>query len=270
ELARQFARDGARTILCVGGDGTANEVVNGLIAGEGPINPNTRLALLPCGTGKDLARTLGTRDLASMLRALADGSVAMLDVGRAQYVDGRTGQLATRHFANIADAGIGAATAARINASSKRFGGLASYLTGAVRSIAAYQPWQAIVEVDGETVHDGPVGMIVFANGRYFAGGMRVAPEASPRDGRLDIFILADVGKRALLTSLLPRVYLGRHIGRPGVAWRRGVHATVRSSETLLLELDGEQVGQTPVTVDILPRVLPVIANSDALARWEG
>lgn len=266
-IARQLAEQGAETILCVGGDGTTNEVVNGLVANDLPVNPHTRLALIPCGTGKDFARTIGTRSVEATIQALQSGSTALADVGRIQYLDNRTGHLETRYFANVADTGIGAATAARINASSKALGGLVSYLKGAVHSIVVYQPWDVTVEVDGAPLYAGDAGMVVFANGRYFAGGMLVAPEASLCDGLLDIFVLEGVGKRALLTSLLPRVYRGKHVGRPGVRHIRGSTATVRSTADMLVELDGEQVGVAPITVSVARQALHIVGTADALAR---
>jgi len=269
-MARQFAQQDVETILCVGGDGTANEVVNGLIANDLPVNPRTRLALIPCGTGKDLARTLGTRTIEQTIQALRDDSSALIDVGRIQYIDSRTRHLESRYFANVADTGIGAATAARINSSSKALGGLASYLKGAVHSIVVFSPWGVDVEVDGQPLYVGDAGMVVFANGRFFAGGMLVAPDASVCDGLLDIFVLEGVGKRELLTSLLPRVYRGRHVGRPGVRHIRGASATVRSSVDMLIEMDGEQVGMAPITVDVVREALHVVASPGALARAGG
>ncbi len=269
-LARQLALEGARTIVCVGGDGTTNEVINGLIDGTRAINCETRLALIPCGTGKDLGRTLGTGDVESMLRALADGSTALMDVGRVTYVDAQTGETTSRLFANVADAGLGADAAARINRSSKALGGFVSYFKGAVRSIVAFKPWDITVTVDAAPVFDGSAAMVVFANARYFAGGMKVAPEASICDGLLDIFVLEGVGKRAMLTSLLPRVYRGRHIGQPGVIHLRGSAATITCAAGMLLEVDGEQVGRTPVTVDIMPGALRVVGTPDALAEVGG
>jgi YegS/Rv2252/BmrU family lipid kinase len=269
-LARELAAGGARTIVCVGGDGTVNEVVNGLIADGRPVSLETRLAIIPCGTGKDLCRTIGTRDVTTMLRALADGTTAMIDLGRVSYRDARNGEPVERYFANVADAGIGAETAARINASSKALGGFVSYLSGAIRSIVAFKPWRITVEVDGEPIYSGPAGMVVFANGRYFAGGMKVAPDASLCDGKLDIFVLEGVGKRTLLTSLLPRVYRGRHIGRPGVVHLTGSEAHVTCEAGMLLELDGEQVGMTPLSVEVLPAVLPIVGTQEALAAVGG
>jgi diacylglycerol kinase (ATP) len=266
EIARRLAENGGETLVCVGGDGTVNEIVNGLIADDRPISPSIRFAVISCGTGKDLGRTLGTHSLTDSLSALAAGTTALIDVGRIQYYDPRTTHLETRYFVNVADTGIGAAVAERINASSKRFGGLVSYLSGAVKTVATYRPWDAVVEIDDETVYAGPVGMVVFANGRYFGGGMLIAPEASLCDGRFDIFILEGTGKRPLLTSLLPRVYRGKHVGQPGVRHYRAASATVRASESMSIEVDGEQLGSTPLTVDMVPRVLRVVGSDAKLA----
>jgi YegS/Rv2252/BmrU family lipid kinase len=268
-IARHLAAGGATTIICVGGDGTANEVVNGLLDGDRPVNPETRLALIPCGTGKDLGRSLGTRDVGLTITALRAGQEALIDVGRARFIDARTGHLATRYFANVADTGIGAATAARINAQSKALGGFVSYFAGAVQSITTYRPWDVVVDVDERRVHAGPASIVVFANGRYFAGGMHVAPAASLCDGRFDVFVCEGVGRRTLLTSILPRVYRGRHVGQPGVIHVTGASATVHG-DGMLFEMDGEQVGRAPVSVDVLPRVLRVVAAPGSIAVTGG
>jgi YegS/Rv2252/BmrU family lipid kinase len=266
EIADRLATENVGAIVCVGGDGTVNEVVNGLIRNDQPVSAVTRLAVIPCGTGKDLGRTLGTRDAERTARALVGGTTALIDVGSVRFVEGHTGQLESRYFVNVADAGIGAATAQRINSTSKRFGGLVSYLSGAVQTIAAFEPWDVEVEVDGQAIYRGAAGMVVLANGRYFGGGMLIAPNASLCDGKLDIFVLEGVSRRVLLTSLLPRVYRGTHVGRAGVRHLLGSSITVRSEAGMLLEIDGEQVGRAPVSAAVVPRVLRVVALADAPA----
>lgn len=269
-IARRLAETGASTIICVGGDGTMNEIVNGLVSDDRPVNPHTRLALIPCGTGKDLARSLGTKNVAATLRALdapTERTTVAIDLARVGYIDARTGYLSSRYCANVADTGLGASTAALINASSKAMGGMVSYLAGAVRSIVSYSPWQVTVEADGELVYEGSAGMVVFANGQYFAGGMHVAPMASLCDGRVDMFVLEGVGKRRLLTSLLPRVYRGMHLNQPGVIHRSVTHATVRSDDQMLLEMDGEQVGGVPVSVHVVPQVLRMVGLPEVMTR---
>lgn len=269
-IARRLAEDGAGTIVNVGGDGTLNEIVNGLLVDDRPVNPQTRLALIPAGTGKDFCRALGVASLEQALHAIDADVTATIDVGRIRYIDQRTGQPAQRYFVNCADGGLGAEAAARINASTKMFGAVGTYLTGAVRAIIAFSFRDATFTVDGVEVFNGRSGMVVFANGPTFAGGMRVAPAASLCDGKLDIFVLQDVGKRALLFSLLPRVYRGKHIGRPGVLHVRGTSATATSPVEMLVEADGEHVGRAPLEVGIIPSVLRVIGSAPALARVGG
>jgi YegS/Rv2252/BmrU family lipid kinase len=266
EIGARLAGEQVSTVVCVGGDGTVNEVVNGLIRDDQPVSQVTRLAVIPCGTGKDLSRALGTRDVKQTAMALRGGTTATMDVGKVQFVENRTGHLETRYFVNVADAGIGAATAQRINNTSKRFGGLISYMSGAVRTIAAFEPWLVEVEVDGTPVYSGDAGMVVLANGRFFAGGMLVAPAASLCDGMLDVFVLEGVSRRVLLTSLLPRVYRGTHVGQAGVRHLLGSSVAVRSETSMLLELDGEQTGSVPISAGVARRVLRVVAQAEAPA----
>jgi len=267
DIARRLARRDVPIVVCVGGDGTMNEIVNGLLANDAPVSAETRMLLVPCGTGRDLGRSIGVRTIENAIEALREDAVATIDVGRIQYLATETGQLTTRYFANVADAGLGGATALHINQSSKRLGGLVSYMSGAIRSIASFQPVTIEVEVDGERFFAGSANMTVFANGAYFAGGMHVAPMASLCDGMLDLFVLEDVGKRALITDIMPRVYRGGHLGRRGVRHIAVRTATVRSSSDMLVEMDGEQIGQTPVSVAVVPRVLRVLGIPEALAR---
>jgi diacylglycerol kinase (ATP) len=99
---------------------------------------------------------------------------------------------------------------------------------------------------------------------------MLIAPDASLCDGLLDIFVLSDVGKRALLFSLLPRVLKGKHVGRPGVLHLKGATARVTSPVEMLVELDGEPIGRAPLEVSVVPRVLRVVGHAEALAKAGG
>jgi diacylglycerol kinase (ATP) len=258
DIARRLAEGGAETIVAVGGDGTVNEIINGMIADGKPVNPRTSLLVLPTGTGKDLGRTLGTGQIEDAMNALMDRSVTHMDIGAITYTTS-SGKQVTRHFANVADLGLGATVAERISRSSKRLGGLLTYLVAAVRSIISYSPGKITVEIGDDTIFEGAANMVVLANGQYFAGGMHVAPTASICDGLLEMYILADVGRRSLLTSLLPRVYRGKHVGKPGVFHVRAGSVVINSDDEMLLEMDGEQVGRAPVTVHVLPQVLPVV-----------
>lgn len=269
QLARAMAMNGAQTIVAVGGDGTVNEIINGMIANGELINPDTRLMIIPAGTGKDLGRTVGTGRIERAIKAHLDGSHALIDLGQITYHKD-SGEEVTRYFANVADLGLGATVAARINRSSKRLGGLLTYLLAAVRTIIAFQPTRVRVDVEGETIYDATANMVVMANARFFAGGMRVAPDASLCDGLLELFILTDVGKRALLTKLLPAVYRGKHIGHPGVLHVRARTISVTCPDGMLLEMDGEQVGNAPVSVEVKEQILPVVMSAESVLAMSG
>ncbi|MBA2452225.1 MAG: diacylglycerol kinase family lipid kinase [Chloroflexia bacterium] len=269
EIARDMAAGGAHTIVAVGGDGTVNEIVNGLLHNDIPVNDKTRLVVIPCGTGKDLGRTLGTGSPEAAASALRANSTTLMDIGRIRFQT-MEGHTETRYFANVADLGLGAEVAGRINHSSKALGGLVTYLAAAVRTIISFQPREITVDIGGDRVFHAPANMVVLANGQFFAGGMRVAPTASIRDGLLEMYILADVGKRALLTSLLPRVYRGKHVGQHGVLHIRAGSAAILCPAGMLMEMDGEQIGRSPIQVDVLPRILPVVGDPDALRAAGG
>lgn len=261
-FAREYAERKVETVVAVGGDGTVNEVINGMMANGGPISPDTRLAIASAGTGKDLVRTLGTRSFRQMLDALDAGQVVPIDLGHLTFVDSDTGEQSSRYFVNVADIGLGADVARRIESapSGKAFGGMVSYLVQAVKTIRVFKGKEIHLELDGKSAFEGTVQMVVFCNGAFFAGGMRIAPLASLRDGLLDILVLEEVSRRALLTSLLPRVYLGRHIGQNGVHHFKAQRASIETPEPFMVELDGELPGVSPVTVTVVPEALNVVA----------
>ncbi len=255
-LGREAIESGVDEVVVVGGDGTVNEVVNGLFQASHGRSPEVIVSVLPAGTGRDFSRSMGLRSFDHALETLGHGQIVDLDVGRVDYVDAEGSK--SCYFMNGGDVGIGAETAALLNRSSKVLGGKISYMLGAVRSIIHYRGKPARIEADGEVVHDDLMAMSVFSNGRYHAGGMDMAPRASMTDGYLELLVLSDVPKYSLLGSLLPSVYFGRHIDHPAVAYRRVKQVTVTSPEPLLFEVDGEQPGTTDITVSILPAALRV------------
>ena len=275
-FARQIASETTTdaTLIAVGGDGTVNEVVNGLMQardaavadGTLALMPNVRLATIPSGTGKDFARAVQTRTATAAIEAIQHGDTVRIDIGRARSVDAVSGAADSRYFAVFADGGLGAQAADRINRSSKALGAYATYAIGAVHAVSAFKPWEVAVDVDGVPLFGGRVAMVVCANTRTFAGGMLIAPQASLNDGLLDILIVKDVTRRTLLTSLMPRVYRGKHIGHPSVIWVRGSSVRVHCTAGMGGGVDGEVMGGTPLEIDVVPRVLDVVCASGALA----
>lgn len=255
-LGREAIAMGVDEVVVVGGDGTLNEVVNGLFQATHGEPPDVTLSVLPAGTGRDFSRSIGIRSFDHALETLGSGEVVRLDVGRVDYeiIEGSQ----SRYFINAGDVGLGAETAALLNRSSKLLGGRISYMLGAARMIMRYQGRPARIEADGELVHDDLLAMACFSNGRYHGGGMDMAPAASMADGCLDLLILRHVPKHSLMGSLLPRVYFGRHIDHPAVVHRRVKRVRIESPEPLLFEVDGEQPGTTDITITVLPAALQI------------
>jgi YegS/Rv2252/BmrU family lipid kinase len=255
-LAREALRAGAGRLIVAGGDGTLNEVINGLSAAAGPLPPPA-LALLPLGTGVDFARGLGIGTIEDTLAALQRGEPHAFDLGNARF-RANDGTLRERAFVNVADCGLGPHASAQIGRVDRRFG-RAAYLYGAMQAIAGYAPAFTRITVDDRPIYAAPCGLLAIGNGQFFGGGMRIAPKARPDDGLLDLVILGATDRRTLLGDLLPRVYRGTHLRHPAVHFARGTTITVDAEPPLPLELDGEIVGTTPATFTILPKRLTIL-----------
>jgi len=255
-LAASAAASGADLVVAVGGDGTLNEVVNGLLDDASTVPP--ALGVVSSGSGCDFVKTLGVPKGVAAVEAIARGRLAPIDVGRVtfQATDGRR---TSRLFVNGADLGLGAEVAERVNRGSKRFGGFLSFLGNTVVTIAGAQFKTIAYASDGGQTTVVRAGIVFVANGQFAGGGMHFAPGARLDDGLFDLVVLGEVGKAALLTDLLPKVYRGAHLGHPAVVHLQAREVSVSSIDRLLLEIDGEQPGQAPASFSILPGALRIV-----------
>ncbi|MBS3943708.1 MAG: diacylglycerol kinase family lipid kinase [Dethiobacter sp.] len=256
-LTRKALEEGYDLIVSAGGDGTANEVVNGFFGPQGIVREGAVAGFISMGTGGDLIKTLGIpKDPAEAVRHLIKSSCRPLDLGRVSYVR-NDGVLDTRFFINVAGLGLDGDTVARVNRTSKVLGGFVSFLWGTVVSLLLYQNQPMTISVDGKLICDAPVTFVVVGNGRYFGGGMFIAPPAEMDDGWFEVIILNNLSKAALLANL-PKVYRGTHLGHPKITSLRGRKVEIESLGSALLNLDGEQPGRAPVKIELLPRALQV------------
>jgi diacylglycerol kinase (ATP) len=252
ELAVRAAAGGAGLLVLVGGDGTVNEAVNGLMRVDAERRPE--LAVLPRGTGTDFVRTFHIpTGLDGALAAARSGTVRTIDAGRVSFTasDGTPGE---SWFANVASAGMSGAVARRANASSKKLGGKASFLWATLAVFARWKNSEVSATVDGDR-RTGTMLDVIVANCRYLGGGMMMTPEADPGDGLFDVLLIGDVTKRDLVLTL-PKIYRGTHLPHPRAELLRGTTVTVDAETPLPIELDGEQPGTTPATFEVVPQAL--------------
>ena len=240
-------------VVAVGGDGTLNEVVNGLVRAKA----STELATIPLGTGMDFVRTHGipTRFDDAVVTA-RDGVGRAVDVGRVTY---RTwaGEEAERYVANVGSVGMSAAVAQRANGMSKAAGGKATFFYALVRVFLEWDNTTVSVELDDGARREGRMHDVVVANGQYHGGGMWLAPDASWSDGLFDVLLIGDITKRDFVTTA-PKIYKGTHLAHPKVELVRSRVVSVDAPERLPIELDGEQLGTTPVRFEVAPAAVRV------------
>ena len=252
ELAREAAAGGASLLVVVGGDGSVNEVVNGLADVRSPPS----VAILPRGTGWDFVRTFGIpRRVEEAARVALGGVERTIDLGAVSYRSW-DGEERRAVFANVASAGMSGAIAQRANETSKALGGKASYLWATFAVFARWSATDVTVTVDSES-REARMFDVIVANGRFFGGGMKMCPQAEPDDGVFDVLTIGDVTKRDLAVTM-PKIYRGTHLPHPKAELLRGRAVSVASEAPIPIELDGEQPGTTPASFEVLPRALRV------------
>ncbi len=256
-LAHEAARAGVERILVAGGDGTLSEVATGLIEAE--CSERVEIGVLPLGTGGDFLRSLGApREVEAALARIAEGVAKSVDAGRVRFL-GHEGEACEACFVNVSSFGISALADELVNQTTKLFGGTLSFLVGTIRAIVQYEAEPVRILVDGECVYEGAVALATAANGRYFGGGMQVAPRARIDDGQLDVVIVPQIPVAQLLRKL-PLIYRGTHLDEAGVLLHRGrVIEAQAPPGTVEIELDGEPLGTLPATWELLPGALRLL-----------
>jgi len=265
ELTRGALRDGHDLIVAVGGDGTVNEVVNGFFhparPGEpaAPVRPGAALALLPRGTGGDLRRSVGLDQDLDRCAARLAGQRSAVDVGRVDYV-ADDGSAASRYFINVGEVGVGARVVEIANRSSKRLGGKATFVLASLRALAGWRDLPIRASFDGAPAEELSVTTLAVANGKYFGGGMMVAPEARLDDGQFHVTIWSGYGFSDFVFKS-GSMYDGSHVNLKGTRTLTARTVTVEPADSrpIGIEVDGERLGRLPATFTLLPGALQLV-----------
>jgi len=254
-IARNALQEGYSTILSIGGDGTLNEIINGIFEVSDELRRLVTIGVISMGTGGDFVRTLEIpKDIEKAIDCILNGRRRLIDLGLATFFK-PNGEKTSRYFCNIADIGLGGDTAARVNNTSKVFGGFISFLYSTILSLLLYKNKNISAVIDDMYERKSKITTLVIANGQYFGGGMKIAPLAQPDDALFDILFLHDMSKTKLLLNLF-KVYQGKHLSVKGIELIRGKKVVINSEEEALVELDGEQPGKAPLEIEILPGVM--------------
>ena len=259
DLAREAAKGGASLIVAVGGDGTLHEVANGVIDSA----TEAAVGYVGQGTGGDFRRSLGCEHrLDAYVDAIASGKTRQIDAGRLRY-RATDGAESTRWFVNILSAGMGGLVDWYVADTSKALGGKAAYFVASTRALLACRRARVRCDVSLEgDEHQRVVEtfMIAICNGRYFGGGMHVAPMAKIDDGRFEVVSMDATSKLAFAT-FSRRIYDGTHLGAPGVQHFACDRIALdlddeRARRVFLLDVDGEPLGGLPLDVELVPKAL--------------
>jgi len=253
ELAERAVGDGFEIVVAAGGDGTSNEVVNGLLVAL-ENGATAAMGIIPVGSGSDFANTVGVPpDLPGACHRLANGQVRVVDVGRVT-LPGR----APRYFDNTINIGFGGIVTVEA-LKVKRLRGIALYLPVVLKTIFLYYKAPPVtIEYDGQEMAL-PAVMISIANGPREGGGFCVAPQAQPDDGLFDLCIVREISRLAML-GLVPHFMKGTHVGREPITMARARRVTISSPDDLVAHMDGEVLCTDAhrIECEILPQRLRV------------
>jgi len=254
ELSKSAAKNGCELIVSVGGDGTINEIVNGLYD-AGSIGDVT-LGIVSTGTGADYIRTIGVpRSCMEASRCLTSPRRLTVDLGIVEYTS--NGRMQKRLFVNFAGLGFDAEIVRATTQEFKALGDTASYLMGLVTTLVVYKNKEISLTLDGE-VGERRICTILMSNGKYGGGGMFTAPDADLGDGFFDVVIVGDLTKPDLLRSL-PRIYKGTHLTHPKVSVKRAREVEIRPVQPMAVQADGELLGEAPARFSVLPGALTIV-----------
>ena len=259
ELAAQAIKNGARTIVAVGGDGTINEVVNGFFERDTLISNDAGLAILPHGTGSDFQRVLRLPATSETTAALIQkNKPRLIDVMKVLYTKPEGGW-ATRYSVNMTSFGMGGIVASRVSRSSKVLGGKISFVLATLRTAMTFRGSLVTISIDNSETIEANVTNVAVGNGRYHGGSMLSCPNAEIDDGLLDVTVIRYL-RIPQLVGNLALLYNGEIYRHPKVQSFRARFVRADSAQTTLIEIDGEPLGRLPIEISVVPRTMRILA----------
>jgi len=244
-ISKRAVEQGFETIVAVGGDGTANEVMNGIVGSQ------VAFGIIPCGVGNDFVKMLGLsiNNLEAACQVVADGFTKKIDIG---IINGK-------YFLNMVGIGFDGEVAERKAKTPKYIHGFYAYLIQILPVLFFYQPKRVKMKMGGVSL-EADILLLTIGNGRYSGGGFKLTPQAELDDGLLDICLSKYPGRWSVLWSI-PKVPKGEHVNLPFATMFRATEISVSSETPLAAHIDGEVVKETEYNIKLLPRVLNLLVK---------
>ena len=255
-IAKEMVQKGARCLISVGGDGTFNEILNGVLNCPGYVRPE--LAIVPIGTGADLAKTLGIpeEDWRAGVAVIKNGITKSIDVGEIT-LQTKTKQW-KRYFANDFDAGLGGNVDRIANTIPKGVGGFLTFLLSSILAVITFKPMKLKVWINNKFVEDTFIPIVGVANGQYFGGDMHIAPMAVTDDGVFEVLYVKNTNIFKFLFHVLAKVYKAEHLKYHNVHHFQAKELRIQSDQLYLMDVDGEVEKAQEVSVKIIPKAIKI------------
>ena len=264
DLVAESVGDGTRKIIAVGGDGTMNEVANGIFKQKEAATTDITVGMISVGTGNDWVRTYEIpMEYEKAIQVLSKEYTILQDAGIVSYYN--SSYKNQRYFVNMAGLGFDGLVAQKTNADKQRGkGNPLLYIKHLLKSLFSYKSSNTILIVDGKEVK-GLYFSMGIGIGKYNGGGMKQAPDAIPDDGLFDLTLIKDLSKWSIVTNVR-RLYDGTIKKYHKVETLLGKKIEVACKTPILLEADGESLGHSPFSFDIIPQSIRVVVNEK---KWD-
>lgn len=259
EIGRKAVEDGYRKIIVVGGDGTMNEVINGIFLQDKLPTNKVKIGMIPVGTGNDWGRMYGIpNNYEEAIKILKNDNIFIQDAGKISY---KNSEIHTRYFVNMAGMGYDALVAKKTNLMKEQGkGGPFAYLINLFLGLIQYKFKHMVITIDGEQKYNGKVFSISIGICKYNGGGMMQLPDAIPDNGQFDITLIKKASKFKVITNI-KNLYDGSFIKMPEVETFTGkkIEIIAKPKHSVYIEADGESLGNSPIEFTIIPKSVCLI-----------
>uniref|UniRef100_A0A7V0Z4N0 YegS/Rv2252/BmrU family lipid kinase n=1 Tax=candidate division WOR-3 bacterium TaxID=2052148 RepID=A0A7V0Z4N0_UNCW3 len=261
ELAIEGVKDNFDLIISVGGDGTINEIINGIMEAKNFSHKLPALGIISAETGADLCRTLNIPfDYKKAIEIILKGNLTPIDIGVIKFK--LREQSRNRYFANVIDAGLGGNVVRIANHIPKRFGGFLTFLLSSLAGIIVFQRIYLKIYIDGINKDEGKINIIGAANGKYFGGGMKIAPMACINDGYLEVLYVKETNTFKFIKNVLIPVYDAKHLFYKNLYHLHAQKLKIVSNKVFPVDIDGEEEKAEEIEISIMPRALNIVTPS--------